>query len=225
MDIKLNGENLDRKNQIKYLGVIIEENLKWDAQLDYLFTIISRNIGVMSRAKYSLSCRELKCLYNSLVLPYFNYCAAVWGNNYVTKLDKLFKLQKRAVRIIAQKPFLHPTNCLFIELRLLKLHDLIKEQNIVILSQALKQEIPSVISSLFELHAPRNTRLVQHFNVPFAATIYRKFALSIQGPRTWNQIICPLFNNLNDVPLEKSTLKNTIRNFFWNLYLSEEVNE
>ena len=106
----------------------------------------------------------------------------------------------------------------------LSVQDMILEQNIVILSQALKQEIPEVISSLFAIHNPRYTRLAQHFEVPFAATLYRKFALSISAPRAWNQIVCPLFPNLEDVPLEKPILKKILRDFFWNKYLSEEVN-
>ena len=136
---------------------------------------------------------------------------------------KLFKLQKRAIRLVAQKPFFHPTNCLFLEHRLMKLQDIIQEQSIIILAQALKNELPEAISSLFTLSNPRNTRLTQHFEVPFAATIYRKFAISINGPRTWNQIICPLFRNLDDVPLEKPALKKVIRSFIWNKYLSKEA--
>ena len=125
------------------------------------------------------------------------------------------------LRIIAKKPFLHPTNDLFIEYKLIKLQDMIQEQNLIILAQARKNELPEVISSLFILHTPRNTRLIQHFEIPFAGTMYRQFAISVNGPRTWNKIICPLFPTLEDVPTEKMELKKVIRTFFWNKYLSE----
>ena len=39
-------------------------------------------------------------LYNSLLYPYLHYGNIVWGNNYPTRLDKLFKLQKKVLRII-----------------------------------------------------------------------------------------------------------------------------
>ena len=159
------------------------------------------------------------------MLPYFNYCAVVWGSNYQTHLDKLMKLQKRAIRIIMKKPFYHPTNALFVELNLLKLKDIITEQKIIILSKFVSHSLPCAISSLFQYHRPTNTRLIQHFHVPLATTNYRSFSLSCSAPKAWNQTICPTFPNLDDVPLQKYALKKFIREYFRTQYRSQEGNQ
>ena len=39
-------------------------------------------------------------MYNALVMPYFNYCGAVWGNINKGLADKLQKMQNRAARIL-----------------------------------------------------------------------------------------------------------------------------
>ena len=39
-------------------------------------------------------------MYNALVMPYFNYCGAVWGNVNKGLAHKLQKLQNRAARIL-----------------------------------------------------------------------------------------------------------------------------
>ena len=39
-------------------------------------------------------------MYNALVMPYFNYCSAVWGNINKGLADKLQKMQNRAARIL-----------------------------------------------------------------------------------------------------------------------------
>ena len=39
-------------------------------------------------------------MYNALVMPYFNFCGAVWGNINKRLADKLQKLQNRAARIL-----------------------------------------------------------------------------------------------------------------------------
>ena len=44
-------------------------------------------------------------MYNALVMPHFNYCSTVWQNNNKTHLDKLYKLQKRAARIITNSDY------------------------------------------------------------------------------------------------------------------------
>ena len=39
-------------------------------------------------------------MYNTLVMLYFNYCGAVWGNINKGLADKLQKMQNRAARIL-----------------------------------------------------------------------------------------------------------------------------
>ena len=44
-------------------------------------------------------------MYNSLVLPYFNYCSTVWHDNNSSHINNLYKLQKRAARVITSSDF------------------------------------------------------------------------------------------------------------------------
>ena len=39
-------------------------------------------------------------MFSALVMPYFNYRGAVWGNSYMGLADKLQKMQNRAARIL-----------------------------------------------------------------------------------------------------------------------------
>ena len=103
LNIAINGSQITRKFSVEYLGITVDENLKWDTHITNVSLKISRNLGIIGRVKHYLSSRELKLLYNSLILPHINYCAAVWGSNYFTRIFRIFKLQKRAVRIIDKK--------------------------------------------------------------------------------------------------------------------------
>ena len=105
LDVHLNDSQIERRESVKYLGVVVDENLKWQNHINNVSRTISRGIGIMGRARYYLSSKHLLLLYNILILPYLNYCAAVWGSNYSTRLDKLVKLQKRAVRIIGKETY------------------------------------------------------------------------------------------------------------------------
>ena len=77
----------------------------------------------MNRLKFFLPKTILLTLYNSLVLPYLNYAILNWGNS-TSQCNKLFLIQKRAVRIITKTGFLAHTTPLFAELRVLKFNDL-----------------------------------------------------------------------------------------------------
>ena len=62
MEISLNISNsdgsshvLERKQCIKYLGVMIDESLTWKHHIAFVCSRISRNIGIMSKLRYYLS--------------------------------------------------------------------------------------------------------------------------------------------------------------------------
>ena len=218
LDVKLNDTVIDRKESVRYLGIIVDENLKWQSHINNISAIISRNLGVMARAKYYISSQHLVLLYNTLILPYLNYCASVWGTNYSTRIDKLVKLQKRALRIIDKKPYYYHTRDLFIKYKLLRFPDLVKKQQILILLGFLNETLPRPMLEMFEYHRPANTRIVQHFKMPYARTNYKSFSLSVAAPRAWNMIVCKLFKDIKQVPRNKDTLKKYVVNHILGQY-------
>ena len=216
--VKINGCKISRQFTVKYLGVYIDENLKWNTHIEKLVCTISRNIGVIGRAKPYLSSNQLHLLYSSLVLPYISYCAAIWGANYSTSTSRIVKLQKRAIRIIDKKPYLYPTSKLFTKYKILKLPELVKEQSILILLGKLNNSLPNPLSDIFTCYRPVGTRAAQHFKLPYAATNYRSFSLSHYAPKTWNHIICKLFKDIENVPRSKYILKKHIREYMLKQY-------
>ena len=65
-------------------------------------------------------------LYDTLVLPYLNYCNIVWANNKTTRLQPLVLLQKRAIRLITTSAHNAHTIPLFSKLNRLTLVDMNK---------------------------------------------------------------------------------------------------
>ena len=74
----------------------------------------------MNKLKYVFPQSALILLYYSLILPHINYCILAWGTN--TK--RVFKIQKRAVRIITRSHYLSHTDPIFLHLKRLKVIDL-----------------------------------------------------------------------------------------------------
>ena len=63
----------------KYLGVQIDENLKWKNQIKSVTEKASHAIGCLKYAKYFLPEAIVKTHYTSIVEPHFHYCCSVWG--------------------------------------------------------------------------------------------------------------------------------------------------
>ena len=86
---------------------------------------ISRIIGIMRKLQCTLTSSILLKIYNSLILPYFNYGLCSWGFHS----DDLFALQKKAVRVVANRPYIAHTDPIFNKYTLIKIHDLYKLQH------------------------------------------------------------------------------------------------
>ena len=97
--------DLERKDHVKYLGVIIDRHLSWKHHINYIALKISRNIGIISTLRHFVPLKTLISIYNSLISPYISYGLITWGQASKTHLEKILILQKRAVRLINFLPF------------------------------------------------------------------------------------------------------------------------
>ena len=97
--IEVNHQPLKREKGIKYLGIEIDESFTWKDYINRISKKISGGIGGLKRVRHLVPF-EIVTMYNSLVLPYFDYCSAVWGNCRKGLSDKLQKLQNRAARVV-----------------------------------------------------------------------------------------------------------------------------
>ena len=88
--MKVNNTPLERVIEHKSLGVQLDESLNWRPHTD---TISKKNI----RWSCYLKAR------NTLAMPYFNYCGAVWGNINKGEVDKL---QICRIGLLEFSPFL-----------------------------------------------------------------------------------------------------------------------
>ena len=98
--IKIGNSYLKRVVKTKSLGLIIDDNLRWEEHIDYICSKTKRNIGIISRTKGS----SIQ-LYKSLVEPYFRYGNTVCGLCNDNLIDKLQQLQNRMARIITDMSY------------------------------------------------------------------------------------------------------------------------
>ena len=85
---------------------------------------MSKNIGILYRLSHSCPMIIIKRLYDSLILPYMNYCNIIWGSAARVHLNKILMLQKRAVRIITKSNYLQHTDPLFVQLGFLRIDEI-----------------------------------------------------------------------------------------------------
>ena len=76
----LDGETIQHKNATKYLGVQIDNQLKWKDHISQVSSKVVRAIGYIKYARKFLPRETLRMLYLGLVEPHFRYCCSVWSS-------------------------------------------------------------------------------------------------------------------------------------------------
>ena len=72
------------------------------------------------KLKHLIPQKTLLTIYNSLILPHINYCILAWGHDS----NRILKLQKNAIRIIAQVSFYTHSDPIFEKFNILKVNDI-----------------------------------------------------------------------------------------------------
>ena len=123
-DIRINNISIERVYYAKFLGVQIDHQLNWKKHTEYISSKLSKCIGLIIKAKKNLPKAALITLYYTFAYPYFTYCIPVWGNSSAGNSDKLFKLQKKMLRIITESKYRAHTDELFRETKILRFQDI-----------------------------------------------------------------------------------------------------
>ena len=83
-----------------YRGILIDKNLSWKHHIDHIIIKVSRTVRSIAKLRHFPPTHTLLNIYQALIAPYLTYGLTVWGQACKSYLDKLLKLQKRALRFI-----------------------------------------------------------------------------------------------------------------------------
>ena len=87
-------------NEVKFLGITIDSKLCWNAHAEELYKRLKCAIAVIKHITPCIPKENYKTLYHTLFEYYISYSISVWGGIPQYKLNKLFRLQKKCLRIL-----------------------------------------------------------------------------------------------------------------------------
>ena len=93
-------DKIEQVASFKYLGVTLDSKLNFEDFIDEIARKVASRIAVLGRVRRYLPVRHRVMLFNTLVLPHFDYASIVWSNTHAKHLNRLIGLQRRASRVI-----------------------------------------------------------------------------------------------------------------------------
>ena len=188
-DIKIDNTTLKRIYETKFLGVYIDAKLSWKTHVSYIKNKISKGIGILCKARKSLTTDALVTLYYSFIYPYLSYCLEIWGACYTTYLNALFLQQKRILRIITSSEWRASTTPIFKSLKILSITKLYTYRILLFWFKYENNMLPESIYGIFirrnEIHS-HNTRHNTMFHIPHISTEISRHSFVYNAIKIYN---------------------------------------
>ena len=123
-EIKIDYHVISNKECIKYLGVLIDNNLDWKHHIKQVCKKISSGVWAIARLRNYVNTCTLKSVYYSLIHSHLSYCINTWGSASSCNLKSLKIFQKHIIRLIAISEYRARSSPLFSQLQILQLEDI-----------------------------------------------------------------------------------------------------
>ena len=221
LKIELNGKKLSKVRCTKFLGVVIDDELTWEPQIDYLITKLNSCIVTIKRIRPFIPKGEYLKIYNALFLSHLTYGISCWGGVPNYKLNKVFAIQKRCIRLLFGKQFtfdhhefyltcartrsfdeqmeprnfcLEHTKPLFNEHNLMNLENLYHYHTFMELFKILKHQTPMSVYECFRF-CPKNNKLL--LMIPKVRLVVSQQNFVYRSSEIWNSLIKHVFSICN----------------------------
>ena len=222
LKIKMNGYRLFPSDHIKYLGVHIDATLSFDFHCDIIAKKLRRANGMLYKARHFVQSDDLMTLYHALFSSHLTYGCQVWGQNMNTHTKKLSRLQNNALRITQFEARDAPVNQLYYDLKILKLQDIVKVLNLVLVHNALDKTSPECFHDYFELAQNLHQYATVHatngclYVTPYNTVTYGLNSITRKCIIEWNYVTRYTNHNLYD--LSCSELKTNSKILYLQTY-------
>lgn len=212
--LSIENNEIIQENVTKFLGVLIDENLSWKTHINSVNSKISKNIGLLYKARPFVKTDCMKQLYFSFVHGYLTYANIAWASTHKTKLKPLYRRQKHAARVIFNKDRFTHAQPLLQEMKALNIFQLNIFQNILFMFKYRLTLLPSFFSNdFFQINENiYGTRAHGKYSLPLRKTKRTQFSICYRGPYLFNEIVYKQnsLQTIENINLLKGKLKDHI---------------
>jgi hypothetical protein len=167
--------------QYKYLGIIIDKNMSWKSHVEYLSKKLRFAIILLRKLRSVSSLRLLKTVYYAFFQSRVQYGLVSYGNAFLTTLEPLVLLQKKAIRHVNKAMYLDNTMPLYLETGIMPLISLYYYRCI-----CLYRKNPNLVQ--LETH---HSARIAGYRLPFCRTT--------RGEHTFHYQIVKILNQLPNI--------------------------
>jgi len=188
----------DEVPAIKYLGVHFDPLLNFNYHTKILSKKVSKALYAIRAVKNFLPPSALYSIYYALFHSHINYAIQIWSSGNPANLETLFKIQKKAIRLISNSSYNAHTEPTFKLLEILPIKNLANFTKIQFMQQFVQKTLPSSLLNTWTRNFERrHQEEAQHhhhlrndndlFIPPARTNQIQRFPLFL-FPELWNSV-------------------------------------
>ena len=170
---------------------MLDENVSWRYHIKTVENKLSKNIGLLCRAKQFLDETSLKTIYFSYIHSFLNYANIAWASTHFTKLKTINYKQKQAARIVFDENRLCHSRPLLRRLNALNVYQINLFQHINFMYRLSIDDLAKHFNNTFKNpdHKYPKKFSICNYSLKKHSLKCSKFAVSYRGPKLWNEIL------------------------------------
>ena len=193
LNLTIDGKLLNTVHTQSILGVTTDSSLSWRVQINNISKSVSQLVGLLWGVRYFLDNNGKKLFFNALILPKLTYCISLWGKGPKDAMLCLYRLQKRALRIILGCGIEVSSKELFTKYERMTIFDLYTYHVCVFMYKIKNDLCPGYLSSLFTMEQSNFIYNIRSYNeknvkIPFPRIEHYKKSLLFSGSTLWNSL-------------------------------------
>ncbi len=187
INLDFQGHTIKSEENVKLLGVTLDYKLNFDPHISNLCKKAAAQLNVLKRLRSFIGFAEREVLVQSFVYSNFNYCPLVWYFSSSKSLQKIERIQERALSFLYND---HKSTYSNLLLKSKKCTMQVARQRALCIEifKTMKNLNPSFMNNIFSFrtsnYSSRYPNNLNHFR-PNQVTFGSK-SLKAMGPQIWN---------------------------------------
>ena len=185
LQLTLKDNAIEQVREHRVLGVIIDQELKWQAHIEKVSLKLARCLFLLKKLKPFLNENECKMFFHAHCLSHVNYASVLWDSAANCHLLKLNSIYKRAAKIM------HPDQNLtteekFAKLNILSLHSQLDYNKAILMYKVHNDLAPKYLTSL--VTPPIQRYGSSKYILPYTRIDKYKSSFAFSGSVVWNSL-------------------------------------
>jgi hypothetical protein len=159
--LMIDNVEIERVNEIKYLGVLLDDKLKFNKNGELVMKKLNKKLGFLRRNGYKMNKDSRVLYYKSLVQPHLDYCSFVFNMMDNGWLDKFQIVQNKFLKAMIKKDR-YNMNELRTELNIVEVTTRININVLKQINRLITKELPLDLVSRIKTNEESRNRVLRH---------------------------------------------------------------